>query len=146
MEKEGRLSIQEFSFEHHGDVYHRWFAMRKAEKPIDEIVSPTGLVCCWRNIPIAIGFLCKTDSRMAMITNIISEPNCLSHVRNDCVNELIKALVEVADDEGFLFLSSATSLPSMIERFEKLGFTKTHSDLINFGRSYGMGANCPSNS
>jgi len=136
MEEKGVVSIENFSWARHGDHYDRWFSDRKADKPIDAVVSPTGLVAYWRDLPIAIGFLCKTDSRIAMITNIISEPHALSHIRSMCIDALIEALSNKAVSEGFIFVSSASSIPAMIERYEKLGFIITHENLINVGRSY----------
>ena len=136
MEEKGIVLIETFTWARHGDHYDRWFSERKAEKPIDAVVSPTGLVAYWRDLPIAIGFLCKTDSRIAMITNLISEPHALSHIRSRCIDAVIEALSDTAAREGFLFVTTASVIPSIIKRLEKLGFTRTHENLINLGRSY----------
>lgn len=130
--------MQKFNWDIHGDVYSEWFKLRDAVRPMDEIVSPTGLVATYDNKPVCIGFLCKTDSRVALITNLISDPNADKDIRKKCLEQLVEELSSVAESEGFLILGAASPVPSVCDMYERLGFIKTHEKINNYGRIYAL--------
>lgn len=139
MEKEkSPITVEPFNWDQHRMVYDKWFLLRKATRPMDEIVSPHGIVICWNGHPVCIGFLCKTDSRVALLTNFISDPVADDDIRSECLDTLIGELSDHANHGGFLILGTSSSVPALINRFEKLGFNRSHENVTNFWRSYGL--------
>lgn len=128
------VKISPFNWEDHEKYYDLWFEQRKAEKPPRDLVSPTGIVVSFMDTPVCMGFMCKTDSKMALMTNFISDPNSPKEIRSICLDLLIDHLMDLARSEDFKFITAATVLPVIVERFEKHDFKSTHENLFNLGR------------
>lgn len=100
---------------------HKW-------PPIPAPMLPqTGLI-----IPgYCAGFVYRTDSSIAMIEWIISNPKAAREHRSQALDELIQALVNKARDLGYSAAFSFIKHPLLLKRYEKTGFTVTDQGMIH---------------
>lgn len=82
-------------------------------------------ICNERNEIICAGFLYQTNSKIAWIEFIVSNPEIKDKkVRHDSQIELISLLVVEAEEKGFKAVFSSVVNPSLINKFFEVGFTK----------------------
>lgn len=131
------MLVKNFSWDDHGETYERWFKERQAEMPMREIMSPTGIVVYDNDIPVCMGFLCKTDSNASIMTNFISNINVDYKTRSECLDLMIDTLAAISEKEGFLILAAASPVRSICARLEKHGLFKTHENVTNYMKIQG---------
>lgn len=83
---------------------------------------------------MACGFLFKTDAKVAMVGNLVTNPEADADIRHKALNQIINVLGKVALDEGFRLLTCATNIDKLGHRFEDLGFEKTDVNVSHFRR------------
>lgn len=127
------MKAEVFDRKKHGKFYNQWFIDRGLDIEPIEFCPPTGLIV-YDTDPICIGFLCKTDSKIAIITNLISDPFYESDLRSHALDFLIKILIELAKDQDFKMICVSTKLGHVSERFLKHEFKTTDENFINLGR------------
>ena len=83
----------------------------------------------------AMGFLYRTDTPLAMISNLVSDPASDQELRREAVQELVSDLMEIAKLQGYNQVSCATNIKSLGLRFEHLGFLKTDENVSHYRRA-----------
>lgn len=128
------LQVGPLDKKRHFPLMVRWWEKRKFP-PADISLTPKrGHMTHFRGQPIAGGFLFKSDANVAIIGNIVSDPESPRAIRSDAVDLLILSLADLAKDEGFAMVSCSTNLPRLMDRYVRLGFTKTDQNVSHFGR------------
>jgi len=89
------------------------------ERPLaPELLPPTGFV-----VPeLAMGFLYGTDSKMALIEVLISNPMASRELRSQALDAVVEAIIAEAQARGFTRLLGYTALPAVVGRAERHGF------------------------
>lgn len=86
-------------------------------------------ICNEHDDIICAGFLYQTNSKIAWIEFIVSNPEIKDKkVRHDSQIELISLLVVEAEEKGFKAVFSSVVNPSLINKFAEVGFTKNKSN------------------
>lgn len=85
-----------------------WHQARGLLVPPASTYPPTGVI-----VPgVAAGFLVKTDTSMAQIDGLISNP--LATGRQIAISQIIDRLVELAKEAGFRHVMGVTMVPSVV--------------------------------
>lgn len=127
------LLIHEFKSDNF-DMICSWAKMRNFAVPRYEHLPPTGYVISWQGRAVAAAFIVKTDARMAIISNMISNPDIDKFVRQDAIEVLIRFCSDRAKKEGFIIAVISSHIPYMKNKFEKNGFVKTEDNVSIYGR------------
>lgn len=108
-----------------------WWLARGWPVAPKHCLSTTGLI-----VPeVCAGWIYKSDSSIAWMEWIISNPNTESTKRAEALDVLIDALVAQAKDGGFKHIFSSISHPSLMARYEKHGFQATDKNMTNYMRT-----------
>ena len=98
----------------------RWPEIGKSTLPMNGM---GGLMVYKDEILIAAGFLYLTNSNVALIEFIVSNPNYRESDRKDALEVLIMGLEDVARSQGRDTIVSFSSNKSLINIHEKLNYT-----------------------
>lgn len=79
-----------------------------------------GLMVEKNNTPIVAGFIYYTNSKVALLEWVISNPEYKDKDRKDAIELLINGVEEVCKLQGLKYLFSITSHKGLIETHEKL--------------------------
>jgi len=85
----------------------------------------TGVVIYGKEVPVCAGFLYSTDSDVAIIEWIISNPHTAKLERRAALVLLIEALCQEAKNRGFKSVFTFASHPRLIEELDSAGFVVT---------------------
>jgi hypothetical protein len=80
------------------------------------------------------GFLYKTDTPVAILEWVFSNPASNSTERNTAMNELINGLVAEAKKLGFKMVFTFAEHKKLIERYQSLGFQVTDKEMTHMMR------------
>lgn len=83
---------------------------------------------------VGAAFLYKTDSRVASIGQLVSNPKADKKIRYTTMNLIVEMLFQKAKLDGYKVVSCATNLDKLKERFCKLGFELTDKNIDMFAR------------
>lgn len=83
-----------------------------------------GLIISKNGVDICGGFVYQTNSKMAWIEYIVSNPKYRESDRNEAINYLIEMLCNLAKEQGFLVAFTSIKNESLIKRYEDSGFLK----------------------
>jgi len=98
-----------------------------------ESLSQYGLV-----IPgVAAGFLYKTDSNIAWLEFLISNPEVNKEARSKGLDAIIEGLSAEAKRLGFKTVFTSSYHPGLIKRYEKHQFVKTDENVTQLVRILG---------
>jgi len=84
---------------------------------------------------LCAGFLYKTDSSIAWMEWIISNPKADKFVRGEALDVLIVSLIEKAKEQGFSSIFTSSNKLSFKDRLIKHKFIETDKDVSQFIRS-----------
>jgi len=98
----------------------RWPEVSKETLPLN---GCGGIMVCKGDIPIAAGFLYLSNSKVAWLDWIVSNPQYREVDRKDALEMLIKSLELVAKLEGYSIIISIARNKSLINIHKKLGYT-----------------------
>ena len=113
-----------------------WWVRRGNPVPERELMAPTGRIVYYNDKPICAGFLFKTDAKIAVISHVVSNPDPMDkNVRGEALDLLIAHLIKEAHLGGFKMVSASSNLDRLNKRYEKLGFVKTDSGEVHYGRA-----------
>lgn len=116
-------------------LLHKWYSGRKFPKPLTRFLPPSGFLCLFGGIPVSAGFLYKTDADIAVISNLISDPDAHQPIRRESVDFLIGSMIMVAEQSGFGMVNVAANIPSLMNRFTtNFGFIKTDDSVSHFSK------------
>jgi len=96
----------------------RWYRKRGLTPPDPRALSDVGFVADGR----AAAWLYLTNSNMAMIEGVISDPESTPSLRKESINKLIGFIIDFALQLGYTQIIGVTKHPSMQELGKKYGF------------------------
>lgn len=123
-----------YSKEKHQVIVEAWLNDWKEAVNTINFLPPTGIIVYHDKLPVCVGFLTKTDSGIAIITNILSDKNADREIKNKCVDSLLFTLDGLAEVEKFKMICVATIIPSVIKRFQKMDYFIAKEQFTNLGR------------
>jgi len=97
----------------------RWPAVSKETLPLN---GCGGVMVCKGEIPVAAGFLYLSNSKVAWLDWIVSNPQYRESDRKEALEMLIKALENVARQENYSIIISIARNKSLINIHKKLGY------------------------
>jgi hypothetical protein len=107
-----------YESEKHYSLIATWWHQRKLPIIPEDFLPKTGFI-----IPgYAACFLYKTDSSVAILENLISEPKCKPHERDHALDLVILGCMAEAFRSGFSVVQGFTPLRKVRARMEKLNF------------------------
>ena len=98
----------------------RWPPITKEMLPLNGL---GGLMVYNEDMPIAAGFLYLTNSKIAWIEYIISNPKYKKKDRRDSLKLLLNSLEQVAKQQGFTIVFSIGRNKGLMDLHEELGYT-----------------------
>lgn len=118
------------------DLLSSWFWAKHRPAPEPEFLPPVGFLAWVESTPICAAFLFKTDAKIAIINHVISNPEPFdTKYRDMALETLLRHLIFTATAEGFKMVSAACNVRRLGDRYESLGFVKTDSDEVHYGRA-----------
>jgi hypothetical protein len=117
----------------HMEHLSNWMAARDMA-PVDASSLPsTGAVVGRdKEHPIAIGFLMRTDTPVAVLCNFVADPNVDKDVRGRAVDKLFETLEAQARHLGYTHVSAMSSIHKMVSRFEKMEYKNIEDNLSHY--------------
>lgn len=104
-----------------------WWNQHNWKAPSINMLPKTGFIV--ENV--CAGFLYKTDSEIAWLEFIISNPNSDKEERSKGLDLVINALLEEAKISGFKAVFTSVEHKKLIERYKEHGFIETDKDMTN---------------
>jgi hypothetical protein len=129
------VSLVDFDLAEHGAILHGWFEKRSFPAPDPNYFPGVGVVALFQGVPVAAGFAYRTDAKLAIIGHLVTDPDASGDKRNAALDAVIQTLTRIAQAEGYELVSCATDLPKLMDRFERLGFSKTDEGVSHFRRN-----------
>ena len=121
------------------DKMAAWWNMRDCPVPEKVHLPKTGFLVYLDREPVCGGFLFQTDSDVAIIGHIVSNPTTSSRKRHEGLNALIRRLEVAAETLGFSLVGASANYMPLIERYQDLGYTVFDKDLVSVGKLLGGG-------
>lgn len=90
-----------------------------------------GLMVWLDEVPLAAGFIYQTDSSMALLEWIVSNPEVAHELRGQALDILLDDLCFMAKKLGFKQLFTMAKNERLIEREKSHGFLKTDDQMIH---------------
>lgn len=90
-----------------------------------------GLMVSHCNTPVAVGFLRRVEGGIALIDGFICDPKSTIEIRDPCLDQLAKDLIEIAKHEGIQGLLVTTVNPRVVKRAQRLGFSSLDHQLLS---------------
>ena len=84
--------------------------------------------------PVAIGFLLQTDTPVASISSVCTDPDIAGWKRDMGLIALIKAIEQCAIAKGFSAISSFTSNEGLSKRYDRMGYSRIDHNANAFAR------------
>lgn len=94
------------------DQVRQWLIDRNMKVFHPAILPKTGFIVD----EVAVVFLYRTDSDIAYMENLISNPKSRDTDRDDAINQLVEVTFLAATQLGFKFVMAMTKNPKVIER------------------------------
>lgn len=96
-----------------------WWTAHKWTAPAIDMLPRVGLVVD----DICAGFLYQTDSKIAWLEFIVSNPKSDKYKREEALDLLISSCINQAKDMGFKAIFTSVKHPKLKERYVQHGFT-----------------------
>lgn len=78
------------------------------------------------------GFLYRTDSSIAIMEWVVSNPESDKVMRNDAMNLLVKKLINLGTNLGFESIFTSLNNKKLASRYESFGFVETDKEATNY--------------
>ncbi len=95
-----------------------WYEARGARMPRNGMLSDLGYIVDNR----VVAWLYLTNSNMAMIENIVADPNTVPSLRRNSLKKLVGFLIDLATAMGYTNIFGITQHPAVIELSKAFGF------------------------
>lgn len=122
------IELREFDAHYDLPVIQHWCWKRGVPQLEAKFLPEIGLICPG----LCAGFLFKTDSKVAMIGNLISNPQAKKESRSLALDLLIEMLYNRGRLEGFDRITVAANLPHVKDRYLRLGFKAGDAGVDHF--------------
>ena len=107
------------------DIVKQWWKSHNWEVvPIDALPK-TGVIIYSDDLPIVAAWLYKTDSNIAWLEFMVSNPNVDKQVRGKAIEHLIDVLTQIAKNYGYKNIFTSLKVPKLISRMQKKGINVT---------------------
>lgn len=110
-----------------------WRAWKWPVLPLDALPK-TGVIVSSNDIEVCAGWLYQTDSSIAWLEFIISNPKYREDDRSECVDALIGTLLTLAREAGYKNVFTSTNAAALVKRYERNGFSVTDSNVTHLMR------------
>lgn len=127
-----KYNVRAFTPEDHKTVATWWTAQKWPVIPMD--LLPTGIVVEYEGAPVAMGWLYKSNSKMAYMEWLVADPLADKTVKGTCLDILVQAIISEAKKDGYTTIFTNTSHPKLIERYTNMGFKVTEGNMTNLVR------------
>lgn len=117
--------ITKWSPKKHYKIIASWYHAREIEAPLPEQLPEIGYIVDNK----VAGWLYRTDSSVAFVDGMISNPNSLPSARRHALNVLAGVLLDTASSLGYTTVLATTEHPSITNLVKKHGFNKTNQTL-----------------
>lgn len=96
-----------------------WMRFYDLEPIVPEFLPPTGFVVQG----LAMGFLYKTDTRIALLETLVSNGYAPRAQRDAATDAVVAAILEAARAGGFHIIQGYTTVGAVVDRALRHGFT-----------------------
>lgn len=100
----------------------------------ENMLSDIGLVIEHEGVPICAGWLYLTNSPMASIEWVVSNPKVDRSVRSEALDRLVESLILQAKEFNASIVMTSITNKSFMSRIEALGFIKGDTGISQFFR------------
>lgn len=103
----------------------KWWNFWKFPAPLKEYLpeeGKSGIIVYKEEIEICAGFLFFTNSKMAWLEFIVSNPEYKEKDRKEAICFLISELTHIAKSKGFKIVFTSVKNKSLINRFKDCGY------------------------
>lgn len=121
------MNIRAYKSSDYATLSQWWEAYNWTPPPEDSLPS-SGIVV----EGVCAGFLYITNSKMGIMEWIVGNPDASKEARAEAIEKTITAIQGMARGFGIKYLFSSIKHPNLIEHYERAGFVKTDTDMINF--------------
>jgi hypothetical protein len=101
------------------EEYVSWFKDRNMSAPLFKFLPPTGIIVD----QVAAGFMIETDSRFVILDFFATNKNSDLGKRKEALDEIMKALVELARSENYDFIMCNSKIKRTNDLALSHGFT-----------------------
>lgn len=101
----------------------KWWKWPEVNKDMLPLNGCGGLMVYKEDIPIAAGFLYLSNSKVAWLDWVVSNPQYRDSDRKEALEILINSLEEVAKQQDYSIIISIARNKSLIQTHKKLGYT-----------------------
>ena len=101
----------------------KWWRWPEVSKEVLPMNGVGGLMVYKDNTPIATGFLYLSNSKVAWLDWVISNPKYKEKDRKESIELLISSLEDVARQQDYSVIISITRSKPLIDTHKKLGYT-----------------------
>ena len=130
------MYIREFTEVDHAQVAGWWLAHKWPVIPLPSLPKNGLIVVGDDGREVCAGFIYQTDSDIAWLEFIVSNPECSMRVRAKSLDTLIAGLKARAQELGHRCFFTSLSSKGLMKLYEKHGFQRTDTKMTNFiGRS-----------
>src|SRR5688500_8750332 len=123
------MEVEPYDPIEHRSMLQHWCVQRELPATSLDILPTRG--CIVRGI--AAGFLYQTDSQVAFLEGIISNPESDDSDRDKALDVIFLALFDIAAALGFTFVWGFTCRPEVVTRAQRLGFQVDDTMTYTFG-------------
>lgn len=112
--------------EHDYDMLFQWWKWWRWQAPPRECLPNEGLggIMVYKDsIPVCAGFLYFTNSKMAWLEFIVSNPEYRDKDRKEALQLLIHELTGIAQRKGYKAVFASVKNKSLINHYEACGYT-----------------------
>jgi len=124
------MQIMKFDKDKHYDTICSWWEKHQWPKIPLTMLPQTGYIVD----DLCAGFLYQTDSNIAWLEFIISNPESTKDDRSKALDILIDRLSEDARGMGFTMIFSSINHSNLINKYEKNGFNIADKNMTNMVR------------
>lgn len=123
------MNVSKFTEEHYAEVCNWWKAHSWPLMPLS-LLPKTGYIVR----DVAAGFLYNTDSGIAWIEWIVSNPESDKAIRNEALDLILGNLIDDAKKMNKTFIFTSSDNEKLINRYKKHGFSLGDTGVTHLGR------------
>lgn len=102
-----------------------WFRFPSPPKEYLPEEGKGGIMLTKNNVEVCAGFIFFTNSKMAWVEFIVSNPNYREDDRSELIQSLIIEIAEIIKNKGYKVIFTSVKNESLINHFESVGFIKS---------------------
>ncbi len=110
-----------------------WTAKGQPTVP-ESLMPPIGLCAEEEGTLICGAFLALSDAGVGSVGFIAANPKADASERDQGLDMVLLALLDRAKKMGIKWVSAATNVTALQNRYEKLGFFKTDENVVHYAR------------